>query len=162
MSSMPPPLPPEPVASHAAPRGWWQRNWKWAAPLMVITAFALLAGAVGALVLGVRGSLLASDVYADAVARARHHPEVAAALGDPISEGFMPSGSISKRTTGGGSGEAELMIELSGPNGSGMVNADAHRVHGRWVYRRLVFIGPDQEIVALAQDGDSLGAPPAQ
>ncbi|MCD9027276.1 cytochrome c oxidase assembly factor 1 family protein [Luteimonas sp. BDR2-5] len=123
-------------------------------PLTVVVAFAVVAGGVGTLVLGVRTSMRSSEVYTGAVAQARAHPGVIAALGEPIEEGFMPFGSVDKSSSDGGSGKADLMITLIGPKGRGMLSVDASRSQRQWTYRNLLFVGQDQKIVWLVQNGE--------
>ncbi|WP_052773056.1 cytochrome c oxidase assembly factor Coa1 family protein [Luteimonas sp. FCS-9] len=162
MSATPPPLPAGPTVPHAAPppRGWWQRNWKWALPVAIVSALALAAAAFAALLFGIRGSLIGSDVYQDAVARARAHPEMVALIGEPMTEGFMPMGSVSSSTTGGGSGEADLMVTLTGPDGSGTLFVEAGRARGQWRYASLFFVEESGAgMVTLVDDDTGIGAP---
>src|SRR5437667_5101741 len=55
-----------------------------------------------------------SDIYKDALARAKTHPAVIEALGSPVTEGFLLSGNTN---VNGASGEANLSIPVSGPKG---------------------------------------------
>ena len=134
MSTFPPPLPPRPAVAPPPARGWWQRNWKWALALGVL---GVILGLVCVAVYAVRALLQNSDVHADAVERARVHPQVIAALGEPVEPGFMPLGNISI-TTGGG-GRADLRIPLRGSRSDGRLLAIAKRRGGRWHYDTLTF-----------------------
>ncbi|MDR7193530.1 hypothetical protein J2W68_002267 [Luteimonas terrae] len=124
------------------PRGWWQRNWKWAVPLAVLALLSVALVFVALVLFAVRGSMQSSDVYADALARARAHPDLVVRLGEPMTPGFMPMGRIDTSTEGGGSGYADLTFTLSGPHGSGRITATAERMRGVWLYEQLVFMPP--------------------
>ena len=154
--SAPPSLQPHPSHAVPPPRGWWQRNWKWAVPVLVLTLIALVVAFFAAILFAVRGSMMHSDVYTDAVARARANPELVALLGEPLEPGFMPSGSVSSTSEGGGSGKADLAISLEGPRGGGQLVASAERRLGNWIYESLVFMpeggGLDQVITIAAPD----------
>ena len=128
------PVPP-PSGGVPAPRpGWWSRNWKWFVPVGCLTLVALIATFVSAIVLIVFGALKSSDAYKTAVARAKANPQVIGALGTPIEEEMFPSG---KTNVDGSSGEADLTISLSGPNGKAKLYAIATKRAGRWTYSTL-------------------------
>ena len=62
---------------------------------------------VGSIALIVFSAMKSSDVYKDALARAKTHPAVIEALGSPVTEGFLVSGSTN---VNGASGEANLSV----------------------------------------------------
>ena len=163
MSAMPPPLPPSSNPPHTMPtpsRGWWQRHWKWALPVAIVTAIALAALAIAALLFGVRSTLVGSDVYQDAVARARADREIIALIGEPMTEGFLPAGSINTSTLGGGTGEAGLIVTLTGPKGEGTLYVEAKRKRGQWRYGSLFFIkATDDGMVTLVDQATGVGEP---
>jgi len=76
-----------------------------------------------------------TDVYKEALARAKANPAVIDSLGSPIKEGFLVSGNTN---VNGASGEANLSIPISGPNGKGTVYVAANKSLGRWNYSGLV------------------------
>lgn len=120
-------------------RTWWKRNWQWLVPAGCFSAL-ILAGAVFAVVVfllvgGVFGHVKSSDVYQQALARAKADQAVLDALGTPIKDGRFPSGSIN---TSGSSGSADLSISISGPKGKGTLYAVAARSAGEWSFSQLV------------------------
>lgn len=121
-----PPQPPYPT-QHG---GWFARNWKWFVALIVV-GLLLVAGAVVGIFALVFSLIKSSEVYTHALAQARADPQVVAVLGEPIEEGFMPSGSIE---ISGGSGNADLSITIHGPKGSATIYVVATRQAGRWTY----------------------------
>lgn len=126
---MPPPLP-------AAPRrGWWQRHWRWAVPLLCLFGAAAFAGFVALLMFAVIEGMRSSDTYATAMQRAREHPQVTAALGTPIEPGWYLSGRMSESGT---SGQASLQIPISGPKGAADLYVEAEKTAGRWTYSTLM------------------------
>jgi hypothetical protein len=90
---------------------------------------------VGSIVLIVFSAVKSSDVYKDALARAKTHPAVIEALGSPVAEGLLLSGNTN---VNGASGEANLSIPVSGPKGKGTIYVAATKSLGRWNYSGLV------------------------
>jgi hypothetical protein len=132
---------------------WLGRNWWWAAPLGCLLP-ALACGGCFALILpAVFGAIKSSDPYKEGVVRAKASAAVRDALGEPIAEGYFPSGNINTRTTNGvESGTADLTIPLSGPKGSGAVHVVAEKAAGKWTY---------STIEATPRPAVGLPAPPA-
>lgn len=130
-------------------RSWWGRNWFWVVPIGCLTPFAVCAGLIALILTLVFGQLKSSEVYKEAVNRAREHPEVQAALGTPISEGLIPFGSLQIIND---TGSAYLQIPLSGPKGSGSLRVVASRAGGKWTISSLVLdvAGSGEHIDVLA------------
>jgi hypothetical protein len=124
-----PPVPSQPKGN------WWTRNWKWFVPTGCLGVLILFALFVGGVVLIVFGALKSTDVYKDAVARAKANPAVVEALGSPIQEGIFVSGNSQ---VSGPSGESNLSIPISGPKGKGTIYLKAVKSLGRWNYVDLV------------------------
>jgi hypothetical protein len=76
-----------------------------------------------------------ADVYKGAFSRAQAHASVIEALGSPIKEGFLVSGSTN---VNGASGETNLSIPISGPNGKGTIYVAASKSLGQWNYSGLI------------------------
>lgn len=93
----------------------------------------ILAGIfVGVLVVFVFGVIKESDVYQTAFKRAQASSEVQAAIGVPIEEGFMVTGSVK---TVNGNGTADINFPISGPKGEATVSAQGtSQPGGPWVY----------------------------
>lgn len=140
MGNAAPPPPP--------PRSWWSRNWMWFVPTGCVAMVALVVAFIAAIVLVVFGAMKSSDAYKTAVAQARVHPEVIAALGTPIEEGMFVSG---KTNVEGSSGQADLTIPISGPKGKAKIYAVATKTAGRWKYSTLEVevTGRDERIELL-------------
>jgi Cytochrome oxidase complex assembly protein 1 len=129
-----------PVEQNAAvpltPRpNWWKRNWKWFVPAGCLSMLVLFVAFVGSIALIVFSAMKSTDVYKDALARAQAHPSVTEALGSPIKEGFLVSGNTN---VNGASGEANLSIPISGPNGKATIYVAANKSLGRWNYSALI------------------------
>jgi hypothetical protein len=95
----------------------------------------LFVAFVGSIALIVFSAVKSTDVYKDALGVAKAHPSVIEALGSPIKEGFFVSG---KTNVNGASGEANLSIPISGPNGKGTIYMAATKSLGRWKYSGLI------------------------
>lgn len=106
---------------------------------------------VGSIVLIVFSAVKSSDIYKDALARAKTHPAVIEALGSPVTEGFLVSGNTN---VNGASGEANLSVPLSGSKGKGTIYVAATKSLGRWNYSGLVL-----EIAKTRQRIDLLQRP---
>lgn len=125
---------PPPVLPTGKPN-WWKRNWKWFVPLGCLSIAMLFIAFVASIILIVFSAVKSTDVYKDALARAKANPAVIEALGSPITEGFLVSGNTN---VNGASGEANLSIPISGPKGKGTIYAAATKSLGRWNYSGLV------------------------
>jgi hypothetical protein len=127
-----PPLPPTPLPPR---KSWWSRNWKWLVPTGCFTFTALAVLFVVCITFFVFSILKSSDAYKTAVSRAKSNQRVVAALGTPIQEGMFTSG---KSNVNGPSGEADLAIPISGPNGKATIYAVATKSAGEWTFSKLI------------------------
>ena len=132
-------------------RNWWLRNWKWFAPVGCFGTLILFFVFVGSVALIVFSAMKSTDVYKDALARAKADSAVIEALGSPITEGFLVSGNTN---VNGASGEANLSIPVSGPIGKGTIYVAAKKSLGQWNYSGLIV-----EITKTHQRIDLLHSP---
>jgi hypothetical protein len=146
------PTSPAGVPAAPAPRpGWWSRNWKWFVPVGCLTMIGLVVVFVAAIVVIVFGALKSTDVYKDGLARAQKHPAVIEALGSPIDDGLFMSG---KTNVTGSSGEADISVPISGPNGKGTLYIVAKKSAGKWSYEQLVVeLAKGGQRINLLEDG---------
>ncbi|HVK53377.1 MAG TPA: cytochrome c oxidase assembly factor Coa1 family protein [Pseudoxanthomonas sp.] len=136
MNAQPPSL-----HSAAPTRNWWERNWKWFVPTLIVTGMLCIAGFI-ALVFGlINGLMRSSEPYQTAMERAQTQPQVIAALGEPITAGWLVQGNIS---TQGTQGSADLAIPLSGPRGKGVLYVVGEQAAGQWHYEVMVVRVPGQ------------------
>jgi hypothetical protein len=125
-----------PRAFPQTPRpNWWKRNWKWFVPLGCFGMLILFVAFVDSVAVIVFSAMKSTDVYKDALARAKAHPSVIEVLGSPIKEGFLVSGNTN---VNGASGEANLSIPISGSKGKGTIYVAANKSLGRWNYSGLI------------------------
>jgi hypothetical protein len=139
------PVPPTPKGN------WWKRNWKWFVPLGCLSMVVLFLAFVCSIALIVFSAMKSTDVYKEALARAKANSAVIEALGEPIKEGFLVSGNTN---VNGASGEANLSIPISGAKGKGTIYVAANKSLGRWNYSGLVV-----EIARTHQRIDLLHSP---
>lgn len=136
---------------------WWSRNWKWFVPVGCLSTLLLFAAGIALLVSFVFGMMKSSDVYAQAVTRAKADPQVIAALGSPITDGYFTSGSIQQTN---GSGTAELSIPISGPKGTGTIYLEARKSAGQWSFNKLtVEIAHPNRRIDLLNDSEKSATP---
>ena len=134
------------------------RSWiKWVAGgcgcLLVLGVLAAVA-----IVFGVFGVIKSSNVYEEALARARSHPAATAALGEPIETGWYLTGSVE---TSGPGGEASLSVPLEGPRGEGTLYVEATKRAGAWSYELLeLAVEGGERIDLLAGDSTGVTAAP--
>ena len=95
-----------------------------AAGLMVLAAVA--AGGMGYVVVR---SIRSSGAYQKAVEELRRHPAAGEALGEPIAEGWLPTGSVNVT---GPAGEAKLAIPVRGSKGQGTLYVEAVKRADEW------------------------------
>ena len=140
----------EPLAQRATPRpNWWKRNWKWFVPLGCLTVALMFLLFVGSILVIVFSAMKSTDVYREALARAKSDPALIEALGSPIKDGFLFSGNTN---VNGASGESNLSIPISGPKGKATVYVSAKKLLGRWNYSGLVVeIGRTHQRIDLLQ-----------
>jgi Cytochrome oxidase complex assembly protein 1 len=146
--------PPVPVAPGS---NWWKRNWTWFVPLGCLSMLVLFAVFVGSIALIVFSAMKSTDVYKDALERAKANSAVIEALGSPIKEGFLVSGNTN---VNGASGEANLSIPISGPIGKGTIYVAANKSLGRWNYSGLIVeIAKTHQRIDLLQQPVSANSP---
>jgi hypothetical protein len=136
-------------------RSWLGRNWWWAVPLGCLIPALACGGCFAVVLPAVLGTIKSSDPYKEGVARAKGSAAVRDALGEPIQEGYFPSGNVNTQTSNGvESGNADLTIPLSGPKGSGSVHVVAEKTAGKWNYSTIeaTVPGRDHPIDLLAGD----------
>ena len=116
-------------------------------------AVLLLAGVV----MAVLSMFKSSDAYTLALTRARADPCVAQALGEPIEEGWFPTGHINVHS--GGTGWADLDIPLNGARAAGRLRVKAQRNDEVWKLTVLTLV-PDagERIDLLATSGNDAAA----
>ncbi|MBI1370769.1 MAG: hypothetical protein GC162_19205 [Planctomycetes bacterium] len=117
------------VAYNAA---WYRRHWK----ALVIGFVVFMIVVIVMMILLVAHIMKSSEPYTRAMALARADVRVLIALGQPIEEGFMPTGNIEVH---GSSGSADLQISLHGPDARGNLWVTAHRQQGEWTLDNVTF-----------------------
>lgn len=115
-------------------KGWFGRNWKWFIPAGCLTIIVMIGVFVAAIMVFVFGAIKSSDVYQQALTKARSNTAVTRELGEPIEPGWLVSGSIN---VSNGAGDANLSIPVSGPKKSGTVYALATKKQGKWEFSTL-------------------------
>ena len=112
--------------------------------LSVALAFLAFVGSILVIVLS---AMKSTDVYKEALARAKADPAVVEALGSLIKDGFLFSGNTN---VNGASGESNLAIPIAGPKGKGTVYVSANKSLGRWNCSGLVVeVGETHERIDL-------------
>jgi len=104
-------------------------------PLGCFSVALLFLLFVGSILVIVFSAMKSTDVYKEALSRAKADPAVIEALGSPIKDGFLTSGNTN---VNGASGETNLAIPISGPKGKGTIYVSANKSLGEWIYSGLV------------------------
>lgn len=140
-------------------RGWWSRNWLWAAPAGCLLIFVLPLGCCIGIFGGTMLALKNSEPYQIALKKVQTDPKVIAQLGEPIKEArWFPSGSINVEN---GSGSAILNFDVAGPKGQAHVMTQARRIGGKWGLTSLDVTLPDGKRIPIKAEagGDEEEAP---
>ena len=112
---------------------------------------------IGSIVAIVFSAMKSTNVYREALARAKADPAVIEALGSPIKDGFLVSGNTS---VNGASGESNLAIPISGPKGKGTIYVSANKALGQWNYSGLVVeVGQTHERIDLLRKSAPSNSP---
>ena len=157
MSSYPPPIPTNAPDAHFPPlppqiprqKNWFDRNWKWLIPTLLLAFLLVIGGFVAAVFYGITHMMRGSEPYQVAVESAMKSPDVQAKLGTPMKVGWFTMGNINLN---GASGSASLSIPLSGPKGSGVIYVEARKKGGTWRYETLEFAPNDGARVPLLDE----------
>jgi len=133
-------------------RSWFIRRW-YVLVLGIVVGIVVLVGAIVAVVMA---SIKSSDAYKEALVRARGSTALIEAIGTPMNDGFMPTGSIE---VSGDFGEAKLSISISGPKGSAVLHLDAEKSMGKWDFKLLKAVIDDtgREIDLLEKKETGIG-----
>jgi hypothetical protein len=122
------------VVSANDAKGCLKQKWVWIVAALLAAGLVAVVVLAVVIVLGVFGVMRSSDVYREALTRAQASDAVRRELGEPIEPGWYVMGNIDVNND---SGRADLQIPVSGPKGSGTVEATATKRNGVWIYSRL-------------------------
>jgi len=130
------------------PRNWFERNWKWAVPVLVVACLVVLTVFIGGLLWGVTSMMRSSYPYQLAVKRATESSAVETKLGKPLQIGWLTSGNVNFN---GAEASASLSIPVSGPNGKGRIIVVGKKHANHWNFETLEVdvSGEDQPIPLL-------------
>ena len=115
-------------------KSWWARNWMWVVPVGCLAPLVVCCGIITLIVTVAFGAIKSSEVYQEAVTKAKEDKAVQAALGTPIQEGFFV---IANMQINDGNGNADLTIPISGPKGAATIHAVAQRAADKWTFSTL-------------------------
>jgi cytochrome oxidase complex assembly protein 1 len=122
------------LPSQARPQSWFERNWKWFVPLLIVFGVLVLALLVGGLFWSLESMMRSSYAYQLAVERAMESPAVAARLGKPLHIGWLVSGNVN---FSGAEENAKLSIPISGPYGKGDIIVVGKKRANHWSFETL-------------------------
>jgi hypothetical protein len=124
-------------------RSWFGRNWVWVLPVGCLAPVVLCCGVPALIGYLVLGGLKSSDVYKEAMARAKASDAVKQALGEPVEDAFLPMGSVNVEND---TGHADFMVALKGSKGAAQYHIVADKKAGKWTYQTL-------EVAVSGQNG---------
>lgn len=139
------PHPTDPAVNPPRP----SRRWLWWVPAGCLFIVLLMAAAVFALVWMIGAAFDQSEAYQEPLRRAQASSEVRALLGEPVKAGWLPQGEMS---VSGSEGTAQLTIPLHGPRGEAVIQVQAIKRDGTWVYSQMEVVAADGVRVDL-RDG---------
>ncbi len=112
---------------------WWDRNWKWFLPTVILGVLAVTVVALFALFSVIFGFMKSSEPYQIGLVEAQKSPALIAQIGEPIEAGWFATGNLNYS---GSSGDADLAIPVHGPKGKATVYILAKREAGEWHMHR--------------------------
>ena len=115
-------------------KSWLERRPLWKIPLGCFTLLLLIGVSILVLFTVVTASFRNSNVYKLALAKASENSQVRELIGEPIRAGWLISGQMN---VSGSSGNANLLIPVSGPRGKGAIRAVARKSAGVWLFTCL-------------------------
>src|SRR5207248_7300523 len=123
----------EPAPSPGMPRpNWFGRSWKWVVAVGCLLSVLLAGGCALMVFFFATGLMKQSDAYKIALARAQANPAAIEAIGSPISQTGIVSGSIN---VNGPTGEANLSIPLSGPKKKATLYVETKKSADLWCFK---------------------------
>ncbi|HEU4522808.1 MAG TPA: cytochrome c oxidase assembly factor Coa1 family protein [Thermoanaerobaculia bacterium] len=122
----PPPGPPPPQQ-----RSWWSRYWMWVVALGCLLPILVIGGCVAGIAYFAMSTIRATDVYTDAVERAKSDPRVVEALGAPVETRWWVTGEFN---VDGEEDSADFDVPLQGSQNKGTLEVEGTRDRGDWSY----------------------------
>ncbi len=123
------------ASRHGEPqRSWWSRNWVWSLPCGCLGCFGLMIGSCALFLGGLFSAVRTSEGWQEVLAEVQSHPEVVAAMGEPIEAGWMFQGNID---VSGSTKTVDVSVPISGPDGGGRLYVEGEEVTGVWTFQRL-------------------------
>ena len=140
-------------------RTWFDRNWKWFVPVLVVSVCLLLALFVLAILAFVESLIGTLYPYKMAVQEAEQSEQVAESLGRPLHIGRFSTGQINLGT---GTGDANISIPISGPTGTGHIIVSGKEKGYHWTFDTLeVEVEGDDTPIPLPDPGaNEIRSPP--
>jgi hypothetical protein len=126
--------PPYPLLPTPLKKGWFERHPRWKIPLGCLTLIVLAGCFAAGVMTLVFTSFHKSDVFQQAMAKAKDNVQVRDAMGEPIRAAWMVMGNLH---INGGSGSADMAIPISGPRGKAVIRLVAHKDGGVWKFTFL-------------------------
>jgi hypothetical protein len=116
-------------------RSWLGRNWGWLLGCGCLAPILLCGGVAGVgyvMTNNYFNTIKSSDLYKDAVSKAKADPTVKAQVGDQLNESWWVGGVVDAN-----SGKGVLVLTLTGPKGTGVLMAEADKKGAQWDYKKL-------------------------
>jgi len=141
------PNPPYPLNPQPLRKSWIEQHPYAKIALGLLLLFVLMGSFIVILFTIILSSFHGSEVYQQAIARARTDPQVVQELGEPVRPGWLILGELK---TSNDTGKADLQIPISGPRGKAQIRAIAEKSEGVWRFSCLqVVVGGKDPIDLL-------------
>ena len=115
-------------------KNWFERNWKWFVPVLVVTVLFVFILSIAGLFFGITSIMKRSETYQYPMKLVNDNARITELLGSPVESGFMIQGNIN---ISGGSGNSNISIPIKGPKGKGVIYVNAVKKAGVWEYKVL-------------------------
>jgi hypothetical protein len=128
---------------------WYQRNWKWFVPALILAAILVIVLFLGGLLWFLESAVHGAFAYDVAVKTASVSPQVKEALGSPLQVGWLTTGGFNYS---GPEADVQISIPVSGPKGRGHISVVAKKRANHWSFESF-------EVDVKGQDPIQLNVP---
>jgi hypothetical protein len=131
---------------------WYKRGWIWLASAIALLFGMIVIAFIASALFFAFEVIKSTPAYQSGIAHVTSHPEVIAALGEPIEDGTFVNGSI---TTSAGQEHCDFSVMLHGPTGRGEAHIVGTVTNGKWTFSTLDLKLPDGTVIDASKGGGS-------
>lgn len=121
------------------PKSWWNRNWKWFAPisgLILISVFFIFTTGITGIATDFAQAYSETELYENAIEKVNSEPEVEKLLGEiePIDKFAIFEGEVKYSNA---NNTVNSTVRINGSKGKANMDISADKIHGKWNYTKI-------------------------